>query len=40
MSEAGGKWGVRGLVWLGCQFGARWRRGRGDIGVRARGPRR
>jgi hypothetical protein len=41
MSEAGGKWAVRGLVegsW--CRFGAGWRRGRGDLGVRARGPRR
>jgi hypothetical protein len=41
MSEAGGKWGVRGLVeGSGCRFGAGWRCGRGDLGVRARGPRR
>jgi hypothetical protein len=24
----------------GCRFDARWRRGHGDLGVRARGPRR
>jgi hypothetical protein len=35
-----GKWGVRGLVeGVGCRFGAGWRRGRGDLGVRVRGSR-
>jgi hypothetical protein len=42
-SERGrGKVGVCGDLQRrsGCQFGAGWRRGRGDLGVRARGPRR
>jgi hypothetical protein len=41
MSEAGGGGGVRGLVeGVGCRFGARWRRGHDNLGMRARGPRR
>jgi hypothetical protein len=41
MSEAGGG-GVRGHLkrGSGCRFCAGWRRGRGDLGVRAHGPRR
>jgi hypothetical protein len=32
---------MRGLVeGVGCRFGAGWRRGRDDLGVRACGPRR
>jgi hypothetical protein len=32
---------VQGLVeGSGCRFGANWRRGRGDLDVRAHGPRR
>jgi hypothetical protein len=41
MSEAGGGGGVRGLVeGVGCRFGAGWRRGHDNLGMRARGPRR